>query len=239
MAVPGWQQLADALVVAGYGGEEAGTALAEVLFGEYNPAGRLPYTVPTGIEQLPPFGDYQMDTRACGDAACGRTYRYLDKLPLFHFGSGVSYTQFETRQLQLSSVEIGPCERITVTVNVTNVGNVDGDEVTQLYISRHGNTVEVPTISLAGFARTALPAGETRFLSFELRPSHLAVVQPKGRKGWVVQPCNVTVFVGGRQPSAPAATASDIVQSTTFQIRSPEGEISLDKCGKRARDLIR
>lgn len=242
MAVPGWQSLADALVVAGYGGEEAGTALADVLFGEYNPAGRLPYTVPTGIEQLPPFGDYQMDTGACGDTACGRTYRYLNKPPLFHFGSGVSYTHFETRRLQLSSAIIGPCERITVTVSVTNVGDVDGEEVTQLYISRHGTQAEAPTISLVGFARTAVPVGMTRSLSFELRPSQLAVVQPKERKGWVVQPCNVTVYAGGRQPTAPAPTASDVVQSAAFQIRDSldsEGETPLDKCGERAHDLIR
>ena len=226
-------------MVAGYGGEEAGTALADVLFGEYNPAGRLAYTVPAGVEQLPPFSDYEMDTSACGDAACGRTYRYLDEPPLFHFGSGISYTRFETRQLRLSSATIGPCERVTVTVSVTNVGNMDGEEVTQLYIARHGTLAEAPTIALAGFVRTAVLVGMTHSLSFELRPSQLAVVQPKGRTGWVVQPCNVTVYVGGRQPSAPAPTTSDVVQSAAFQIWDPKGETPLDQCGERAHDLIR
>ena len=76
---------ADAIVLAGYGGEEAGTGLADVIFGHYCPAGRLPYTVPTGLEQLPPFESYQMDRGSCGDAACGRTYRETLTLATLEF----------------------------------------------------------------------------------------------------------------------------------------------------------
>lgn len=139
MAVPNWQGRAAAIVIAGYGGEEAGTGLADVIFGAYNPAGRLPYTVPTGLEQLPPFENYQMDRGSCGQAACGRTYRYMDKPPLFHFGSGQSFTTFTTRKLHLGAtrtVSTTECAVVNVTVEVSNTGHLDGDEVTQVYISR-------------------------------------------------------------------------------------------------------
>ena len=240
---------ADAIVLAGYGGEEAGTGLADVIFGRYNPAGRLPYTVPTGLEQLPPFESYQMDRGSCGDAACGRTYRatamtlatlafpyprhlsltaywvragYMDKPPLFHFGSGQSYSTFTTRKLSTSAsaVTTTSCSVVNVSVEVTNTGQVAGDEVTQLYIQRNGTSAEAPHLALAAFARTHIAAGETATVVLPLRPAALAVVEPRGRQGWQLQPCTVTLFVGGRQPSAPAPdnNPADTVQVGTLRV---------------------
>lgn len=121
MSVPKWVHKADAIVLAGYGGEEAGTGLAEMIFGAYNPAGRLPYTVVTGLEQLPPFESYQMDRGSCGEAACGRTYRYMDKPPLFHFGSGQSYSTFTTRGMKLSASKLTTSDCAVLTGKCTAI----------------------------------------------------------------------------------------------------------------------
>eukprot|EP01052_Picozoa_sp_SAG31_P010005 SAG31_NODE_536_length_14340_cov_9.449196_6_plen_384_part_00 len=226
MSIPNWVHEADAILLAGYGGEEAGTGLADVLFGHYNPAGRLPYTVPTGLGQLPPFESYQMDRGSCGsDGTCGRTYRYMDKPPLFHFGSGQSYTTFTTRNLVTSSaiLSTASCSGVNVTVEVSNVGQVAGDEVTQVYISRNGTMAPAPPIALAAFARTHLKAGAKISLTLEIRPIALAVVEPKARRGWTLQPCTITIYVGGRQPSAPLPDNNphDKVQATTVGLLGP------------------
>jgi len=183
LTVPDWASKADALLYAGYPGEEAGTSLADVLFGDYSPGGRLPYTiptglgqvrafepdlpssavprvtpsalvrltrVPTGLGQLPPFESYDMATGCGSDGSCGRTYRYLDTPPLWRFGDGLSYSSFKTTALTLSSRSIKPCENVSVSVTVANVGAVDADEVTQLYIQRAGTADLAPRLQLAG-----------------------------------------------------------------------------------------
>jgi beta-glucosidase len=180
---------ADALLIGWYPGMEGGNALADVLFGDYNPAGRLPITYPKSLKDLPPFKDYRLK---------GRTYRYSKKEPLFPFGYGLSYTTFEYSRLKLSKKKVTTGTSIKVSVQVTNTGDRPGDEVVQLYLSRKKASVTLPVWSLAGFKRIHLGAGDTFIVTFTLSPEELAYFNHKGE--WVLDAGSYTVFVGGQQP---------------------------------------
>jgi len=176
-----------AIVEAWYPGQAGGDALADVLFGDYNPAGRLPVTFYKSADQLPPFTDYSMK---------GRTYRYFTGEPLFPFGFGLSYTTFAYRNLSVPR-EVKPGDTVPVSVEVRNTGPRAGEEVVQLYLSSAGgNQIR----SLQGFRRIALGPGETKTVRFSLAPRQLSTVQSDGR--YVVEPGAFTVFVGGKQPGA-------------------------------------
>ena len=177
-----------AIVEAWYPGEEGGTALADVLFGDYNPAGRLPVTFPKSPADLPPFEDYRM---------AGRTYRYSDAAPLFSFGYGLSYTRFAYANLQVAA-EVKTGEGMTVSVDVSNVGERTGDEVVQLYVRAQDAPVAAPVRHLEGFCRITLQPGETRTVTFTLRPEQLSVITDDGRR--MVVPGEFGVWVGGGQP---------------------------------------
>lgn len=151
----------DALLCAWYGGQEGGTAVADVITGAYNPSGKLPLTFYKSTEQLPDFLDYSMK---------GRTYRYMQDSPLYQFGYGLSYTSFSFKGGKLSSKEIAVGEPVTVTVKVTNTGAVDGDECVQVYVKRL-NDPEAPVKSLKGIRRVPLKSGESRKVSIELPAS--------------------------------------------------------------------
>jgi len=185
-----------AIVQAWYPGETGGSAIADVLFGDYNPAGRMPVTVPKSLDDLPPFDDYAM---------AGRTYRFQQDEPLYRFGYGLSYTTFEYSDLRLSASEIGPDERVTVTVDVRNTGGRAGDEVVQLYVRDVEASVPVPIRHLEGFRRIHLAAGETQTVAFTLTPSQLACYDDTG--GAIVEPGTFAISVGGGQPDDPAAGA--------------------------------
>ncbi len=149
-----------AILEAWYPGQAAGTAIADVLFGDYNPGGRLPLTFYKSVNDIPEFENYNMD---------GFTYRYFDGEPLFPFGYGLSYTTFEYSELVLSAESIPVKDGvITVSVDVTNSGKLDGDEVVQLYIHDQEATDPRPIKDLRGFERIHLKAGETKTVSFEL-----------------------------------------------------------------------
>jgi beta-glucosidase len=180
-----------AIVDVWYPGETGGAALAEVLFGDYSPAGRLPITFPRSIEDVPAFVDYSMK---------GRTYRYLEKEPLYPFGYGLSYTEFEYSNLALSSTELAAGQSATLQVTVKNVGKRAGDEVVQLYVKDLEASVPVPHHSLKGFARVRLAAGESRQISFELTPKTLSLIDEQGRR--VLEPGRFRLSVGGSQPDA-------------------------------------
>lgn len=150
----------DAILNAWYGGQEGGTAVADVLFGDYNPAGRLPVTFYKSVDQLPDFQDYSMK---------GRTYRYMTQEPLYPFGYGLSYTSFVYRNAKLSSSEIGKADKVTLTVEVENTGKLDGDEVVQVYI-KNPNDPEGPLKSLKGFKRVSVKSGAKQAVSIELEP---------------------------------------------------------------------
>ncbi|HEV3469469.1 MAG TPA: glycoside hydrolase family 3 C-terminal domain-containing protein [Pyrinomonadaceae bacterium] len=178
-----------AIVEAWYPGQEGGTAVADVLFGDYNPSGRLPVTFYKSVAQLPPFEDYRMQ---------GRTYRYFKGDPLYPFGHGLSYTRFEYDNLKLSAGKIRAGEGLTVSADVRNAGGRAGDEVVQLYVSDAAASVPVPLRSLAGFRRVSLKPGERRTVSFVLAPGQMSVIDERGSR--VVEPGEFTVSVGGKQP---------------------------------------
>ncbi|HZB43590.1 MAG TPA: glycoside hydrolase family 3 C-terminal domain-containing protein, partial [Pyrinomonadaceae bacterium] len=190
-----------AVVQAWYPGEEGGAALADVLFGDYNPAGRLPVTFYKSVEQLPPFEDYKME---------GRTYRYFKGDPLYPFGHGLSYTTFKYDKLKFSQSSVKAGEGVRVSVEVENAGGRAGDEVVQLYVTDAEASVRVPVRSLAGVERVLLKPGEKRLVSFTLEPRQLAVIRDDGRA--FVEPGEFRVSVGGKQPgfkgTADAGTTS-------------------------------
>ena len=178
-----------AILHAWYPGEEGGAAIADVLFGDYNPAGRLPVTFYKSVDQLPPFDDYAMD---------GRTYRFFKGEPLYPFGHGLSYTEFKYTNINVSSPRIKATDTVTVSATVENAGNREGDEVVQLYVTDVEASVRVPIRSLVGVERVHLKPGEHRVVSFTLEPRQLAVITDDGRV--VVEPGEFRLSVGGKQP---------------------------------------
>lgn len=153
----------EAILQAWYPGQAGGRAVAEVLFGDYNPAGRLPVTFYRNISQLPDFEDYNMT---------GRTYRYMNEAPLFPFGYGLSYTTFKYGQAVMAKDKISAGETLKLTVPVTNAGQRDGEEVVQVYLKKQDDP-EGPSKTLRAFKRVSIPAGETVDVEFELDDKNL------------------------------------------------------------------
>jgi beta-glucosidase len=190
-----------ALLITWYGGQSAGTALADVLFGDYNPAGRLPVTFYKSETQLPAFDNYSMD---------GRTYRYFTGEPLFPFGHGLSYTTFQYSNVKvLSKPVIG--QPISVSVQVQNTGQRAGDEVVQLYVRHPGASGRVARHALEGFRRVSLKAGEKKTVTFTLTPRQLSRLDAQARRVELAE--KVQVFVGGGQPLATAVKAGRVQQA--------------------------
>lgn len=183
-----------AVVEAWYPGQAGGTALAEVLFGDYNPAGRLPLTFPKSIEDVPEFTDYSMR---------GRTYRYLSKPPLYPFGYGLSFTRFEYSEIKVNKQRIAAGEKVEVSALVTNVGGHDGDEVVQLYVRDEEASCTVPHHNLRGFQRIAIKKGASQRVRFTLTPRDLSLIDEQGRR--MLEPGRFTVSLGGSQPDARSA----------------------------------
>ena len=183
-----------AIVQIWYPGQEGGTALADVLFGDYNPAGRLPITYYQSIDQLPPFEDYNMK---------GKTYRFFEEMPLYPFGYGLSYTSFSYSDLTLpESVCTG--EPVSVSVAVQNTGDVAGDEVVQLYVKDVDASVPVPKHALKGFKRIYLTPGERKTVTFTLEPDQLVCYQDDGTA--MEEPGEFKIYAGGVQPGFEAST---------------------------------
>ncbi|MCB0855527.1 MAG: glycoside hydrolase family 3 C-terminal domain-containing protein, partial [Bacteroidetes bacterium] len=202
-------EIADAVVYAWYPGEQGGNALADVLFGDVTPSGRLPVTFPYSVDDLPPFEDYALKNR---------TYRYVEKEPMLPFGFGLSYTTFEYSNLVLSSNKIKNGESIEAKVTVTNTGKVKGDEVVQLYITDEKGSVELPKMALKGFKRISLWAGQSREVSFTITPEMMQMVDENGNR--LVEPGDFAVSIGG---SAPMKRSLDLGASkpakTTFSVK--------------------
>jgi beta-glucosidase len=172
-----------------YPGEEGGTALADVLFGNYNPGGRLPVTFYKSVDQLPPFTDYNM---------LGRTYRYFKGDPLYPFGFGLSYTKFKYDNLKLSANRINAGDELKITAEVRNIGDTAGDEVVQLYVSDVSAKVPVPIRSLAGVKRLFLKPGEKQNVSFVLTGEQMSIVDDGGKR--LIEPGDFLIGIGGKQP---------------------------------------
>jgi beta-glucosidase len=178
-----------AILDAWYPGEEGGTAIADVIFGDYNPAGRLPVTFYKSVSQLPDFTDYNMQ---------GRTYRYFKGEPLYPFGFGLSYTTFKFEGFKFSSSSVRSGQPVDVSVTVTNAGTRAGDEVVQLYISDIAASVPVPIRSLAGIKRVSLKPNEKQTITFTIKPEQMSVIDNDGKR--VVEPGEFLVSLGGKQP---------------------------------------
>jgi beta-glucosidase len=177
-----------AIVEAWYPGQAAGQAIADVLFGDYNPGGRLPVTFYKSVDQLPPFNDYTMK---------GHTYRYFDGEPLYPFGFGLSYSNFQYTNLQVPKT-VQPDQDISISVDIQNIGEIAGDEVVQLYVTDIEASVPVPLRSLQGFQRVYLEPGEKRNVTFTLTPKKISLLDENYRR--VVEPGLFEVAVGGKQP---------------------------------------
>lgn len=197
LSVLGADQHLPAILEAWYPGQRAGDAIADVLFGDYNPGGRLPVTFYRSVDQLPPFDQYSM---------AGRTYRYFSGEVLYPFGHGLSFTSFAYDGLTVpQSAAAGAA--IPVEVTVRNTGALAGDEVVQLYLSHEqpasgradaAITPKAPIRSLAGFRRLHLQPGESRRLSFNITPRQLSLIHDDGRR--LVEPGWITLSLGGKQP---------------------------------------
>lgn len=204
-----WEsQHADAILQAWYGGQAAGDAITDVLFGEYNPAGRMPLTTYRSDKDLPPFEEYSMSNR---------TYRYFQGEPRYPFGYGLSYTSFSYRNLTCES-QVQTGNSLKVSVWVKNTGKRDGDEVVQLYVSHpQDKNVRIPLCALKGFMRIHLKAGEERKVDFTLRPEDLALTDVLGN--WIERSGTVKIFVGGGQPRYTKGCTKEVeIQGDPFQL---------------------
>jgi beta-glucosidase len=196
-----------AIVEAWYPGQSGGTALADVLFGDYNPAGRLPVTFYRSVSDLPAFDEYAM---------AGRTYRFFTGTPLYAFGHGLSYTTFRYSKLRTGKAPFGAktfgtTDTLSIQVDVTNSGRRAGDEVVQLYVRHPSSKVSRPIRDLRGFARVTLKPGERRTVSLRVPVSSLAYWN-ESTHGWTLETESVALDVG--------ASSDDIRLTTTVPIRA-------------------
>jgi beta-glucosidase len=184
------ENLMEAIVYVWYPGQEGGKVVADVLFGDAVPSGKLPLTFPKSLDQLPPFDDYDMTNR---------TYRYATAEPLFPFGFGLSYTQFTYSDLALDKTTIQVGDSLSLQCTLTNSGSVAAEEVAQIYLSDLEASTVVPLYSLVGFQRVHLKPGESANITFTITPEMMEMVNDAGER--VLEPGAFRVTVGGCSPS--------------------------------------
>jgi beta-glucosidase len=182
-----------AILQAWYPGGQGGQAVAEALFGEFNPAGRLPVTFYRSTADLPAFDDYRMNNR---------TYRYFTGKPLFAFGYGLSYTKFSYHDLKPDHREVNAGDLITVTVKVKNTGQRDGDEVVEFYFRHLDSKVPQPRQALCGFARVHISRGETVPVSVNI-PVKRFRYWDSVTKNYVVEPGTYEILAGSSSDNLP------------------------------------
>lgn len=186
---PEIEDLADAILFVWYPGEQGGKAVADILFGDANPCGRLPVTFPKFLEDLPPFEDYSM---------VGRTYRYMEKEPLYPFGFGLSYTSFSYTNLKLSADKIKKGDSVKASFTLTNTGKITGDEVVQLYITDLQASFRVPIQSLKGIHNVSLEPGKSQEISFDITPEMMSSVDETGKN--IIEKGDIQLTIGGSSP---------------------------------------
>jgi beta-glucosidase len=183
------EDMVDAILFVWYPGMEGGRAVADVLFGDVSPAGKLPVTFPRSLDQLPAFEDYSMQ---------GRTYRYMTEEPLYPFGFGLSYSCFEYSDLQLDKTELALGDSLHVSVTLHNGGGRDAAEVVQFYLSDLQASTIVPLHHLVGFERVHLKAGRSCSLEFSLTPEMMSFYNDDGKL--TLEPGEFRLEVGGCSP---------------------------------------
>jgi beta-glucosidase len=205
------QEHANAVLEAWYPGEAGGKAIADTLAGRNNPAGRLPVTFYSSLDDLPPFTDYSMQNR---------TYRYFKGKVLYDFGYGLSYTKFSYSHLKLSTGVLHAGDSLTAEADILNTGSIAGDEVAELYLMapREGNSGLSPNLQLEGFQRIHLAPGQVKHVVFKLDPRQLSEVDAKGVRS--VQPGAYKLSIGGTQPEDPRAPEPP--QTTSFTIQGTQ-----------------
>jgi beta-glucosidase len=203
VALPWAAENATTILHMTHASQESGNALADVLFGQANPGGRLAQTWPKSLEQLPPMMDY--------DLRHGRTYMYSRVEPQFAFGYGLSYTTFAYANLRTSRPTLAPGATLEVSLDVTNTGGRAGDEVVELYVRHPESKVDRPLKQLRGFARVTLAAGETKAVTLRLPAADLAYWDVKGH-AWMVEPGPVELLVG------PSSLDSDLKLRRTISV---------------------
>jgi beta-glucosidase len=194
LAIPWLAKNVPAILECWQLGTTTGTALADIVFGDVNPSGKLPVTFPRSVGQVPIYYNHKNTGRPPSEEKWTSKYIDLPVEPLFPFGHGLSYTKFEYTNLRLSESKIGVADSIVVTVDVKNVGQRSGDEVVQLYIQDEVATVTRPVKELRGFQRVTLASGSAKTVSFILRPADLSFYNLQMQK--VVEPGWFKVFVG-------------------------------------------
>lgn len=194
------------ILEAWYPGEEGGTAVAEALAGDFSPGGKLPLTFYKSVDQIPPFDDYDMK---------GRTYRYFTGEPLYPFGYGLSYTNFEYSNLTLDKNSVAASDDVTASVDVKNIGSMASDEVVEVYLT-HPGVKGAPIRALAGFERVHLEAGQTQKVQVKIPNRNLSYVDEAGTRR--ITPGTVQVWVGGGQPVGRAGLPKTAGVSGSFKI---------------------
>jgi beta-glucosidase len=193
VAFPWEAENLSAIVQAWYPGGPGGRAVAEVLFGDSNPAGRLPVTFYGSTADLPPFEDYAMSNR---------TYRYFTGKPLFAFGHGLSYTSFKYSDARLDSGSVSSGKSVKVTVNVRNTGKRNGDEVVQVYLRHRKPLPGQPQLTLCGFSRVSIPRGTAKRVTVEIPLKQLRYWDV-ARKQYVVDPGDYELLIGPSSDKLP------------------------------------
>ena len=207
LSVNSANEKAAAIILAGYPGQQGGNAVADVLFGDYNPAGRLPVTYYKSIDQIPAFENYNMT---------GKTYRYFKDEPLYPFGFGLSYTTFAYSNLSVPDKAVAG-EKIRIKATVTNTGKIAGDEVVQLYLTDEKASTPRPVRQLEGFTRISLNPGESKEVEFEMEPRQFSIINNKNKR--VIEPGYFNVSVGGKQPGFKGYLDPQFTQVLTGRIR--------------------
>ncbi len=183
------EDMVDAILFVWYPGMEGGRAVADVLFGDVSPAGKLPLTFPKSLDQLPAFDDYSMN---------GRTYRYMTEEPLYPFGFGLGYSHFEYSDLRLEKQKLSPGDSLNVSLTLQNSGGTDSAEVVQFYLSDLKASTIVPLHHLVGFERVSLKAGKSRTIHFTLTPEMMSFFNDDGKL--TLEPGEFRLEVGGCSP---------------------------------------
>lgn len=184
-------EIADAVLLAWYPGEEGGNAIADIVFGKTSPSGRLPITFPRSFDQLPDYNDYSM---------VGRTYKYMKAEPLYPFGFGLTYSKLNYSDLNLSSSTIKKNGEITATITIANEGDYAVEEVVQLYVTDQEASVRVPLFDLKGIRRVALEPGESEQVTFPITTDMLSLIDENGNQR--LEKGSFTISVGGSLPTS-------------------------------------
>ena len=199
---------ADAIIYAWYLGEQGGNAIADVIFGDVNPSGKLPITIPESLSHLPEYSDYNMDNR---------TYKFTNHKPMYPFGFGLSYSSFDYSDLSLKKNKIDIGSSIELNFEVFNNSNIPGEEVVQVYINDVEASFRTPNSSLIFFKRIYLGSGEKKKINLVIDDNMMASYNEKGVKE--IEPGNFKIFVGGSSPGDRTKELGKMIKEVSFTVQ--------------------